>query len=63
MMTPLDSQVGEQKYFNYNYQKVAVKPEVNETFKVESVKGSQFKQPLLEYSGACAAAAKRRMPS
>ena len=54
VMTPLDSQVGEQKYFNYNYQKVAVKPEVNETFKVESVKGSQFKQPLLEYSGACA---------
>ncbi|HKM35936.1 MAG TPA: pyruvate:ferredoxin (flavodoxin) oxidoreductase [Lachnospiraceae bacterium] len=29
------------------------KPELFEKFKVESVKGSQFKKPLLEFSGAC----------
>ena len=31
-----------------------VKPEVVAKFKPETVKGSQFKQPLLEFSGACA---------
>ena len=30
------------------------KPEVFDKFKVDTVKGSQFKQPLLEFSGACA---------
>lgn len=30
------------------------KPEVHEKFKFTTVKGSQFKQPLLEFSGACA---------
>ncbi len=32
---------------------IEVKPEVVAKFK-ETVKGSQFKQPLLEFSGACA---------
>ncbi len=54
VMAGLDTQVGEQKNYNYNVNNVSVKPEVNETFKVETVKGSQFKQPLLEFSGACA---------
>ena len=31
-----------------------LKPEVVAKFKPETVKGSQFKQPLLEFSGACA---------
>ena len=31
-----------------------MKPEVVAKFKPETVKGSQFKQPLLEFSGACA---------
>ena len=31
-----------------------VKPEVAAKFKETTVKGSQFKQPLLEFSGACA---------
>ena len=30
------------------------KPEVIAKFKENTVKGSQFKQPLLEFSGACA---------
>jgi pyruvate-ferredoxin/flavodoxin oxidoreductase len=33
---------------------ISEKPEVAEKFKKTTVKGSQFKQPLLEFSGACA---------
>ena len=33
---------------------IPVKPEVVAKFKETTVKGSQFKQPLLEFSGACA---------
>jgi len=53
-MKPLDSQIKNQKYFNYCVEKVADKEDVFGAIKLESVKGSQFKQPLLEYSGACA---------
>jgi pyruvate-ferredoxin/flavodoxin oxidoreductase len=53
VMKPIDSQLGEEAAFIYG-QKLPVKPEVFAKFKVESVKGSQFKQPLLEFSGACA---------
>ena len=35
-------------------QDLARKPEVIDKFKETTVKGSQFKQPLLEFSGACA---------
>lgn len=52
-MKPLDTQLEEQKIFDYG-QKVSDKPEIFEKFKETTVKGSQFKQPLLEYSGACA---------
>lgn len=52
VMKPLDSQRGQQDVFNYGYN-LPVKPEVNEKFKETTVKGSQFKQPLLEFSGAC----------
>ncbi|MDE6209698.1 MAG: pyruvate:ferredoxin (flavodoxin) oxidoreductase [Lachnospiraceae bacterium] len=52
-MKSLDSQLNEQTVFDYG-QKLPKKPEVLEKFKETTVKGSQFKQPLLEYSGACA---------
>ena len=52
-MKPLDTQVAEEEKFLYGYE-LPVKPEVNEKFKTSTVKGSQFKQPLLEFSGACA---------
>lgn len=52
-LKPLDTQLKEQKIFDYS-QKVSGKPEIFEKFKETTVKGSQFKQPLLEYSGACA---------
>ncbi len=53
-MKPLDSQIKNQKVFNYCVEKVSDKSDVFDAIKLESVKGSQFKQPLLEYSGACA---------
>ena len=52
-MLPLAEQLAEQELFNYGLT-LAEKPEVNEKFKETTVKGSQFKQPLLEFSGACA---------
>ncbi|WP_349674633.1 pyruvate:ferredoxin (flavodoxin) oxidoreductase [Lacrimispora sp.] len=42
-----------QERFEYG-QTLPIKQEVIDKFKEASVKGSQFKQPLLEYSGACA---------
>lgn len=52
-MKSLDSQMEEQPKFDYAMT-LSEKPEVAEKFKAASVKGSQFKQPLLEFSGACA---------
>jgi len=52
-MMPLESQLKEQKNFDYGLS-LDEKPEVAEKFKEVTVKGSQFKQPLLEFSGACA---------
>ncbi len=53
VMKPLDTQLAEQKVFEYGLS-LEEKPEVAEKFKDVTVKGSQFKQPLLEFSGACA---------
>ena len=53
VMQPLDSQLSQQEIFTYA-QSLDVKPEVLEKFKETTVKGSQFKQPYLEFSGACA---------
>ncbi|MDR0249069.1 MAG: pyruvate:ferredoxin (flavodoxin) oxidoreductase [Oscillospiraceae bacterium] len=54
VMTKLEEMSGEQKYYDYAFANVAEKPAVAEAFKPDSVKGSQFLQPLLEFSGACA---------
>ena len=51
-MKPLDTQVAKQKYFDLAY-KYTDDADVLAKFKPETVKGSQFKQPLLEFSGAC----------
>ncbi|MDR2531442.1 MAG: pyruvate:ferredoxin (flavodoxin) oxidoreductase [Oscillospiraceae bacterium] len=53
VMKPLESQLQQQNVFAYCYD-LPEKPEVFEKFKETTVKGSQFKQPLLEFSGACA---------
>ncbi len=52
-LAPLEVQLKEQELFNYGLT-LKEKPEVLEKFKETTVKGSQFKQPLLEFSGACA---------
>ena len=52
-MQPLETQLDKEALFAYG-QSLPEKPEVLEKFKETTVKGSQFKQPLLEFSGACA---------
>ena len=52
-MTSLESNLAEQVSFDWA-QTLPEKEEVYAKFKPTTVKGSQFKQPLLEYSGACA---------
>ena len=52
-MQPIDSQRPKQAVFDYALT-LEDKPEVHEKFKFTTVKGSQVKQPLLEFSGACA---------
>ena len=53
VMKPMETQVENEAAFIYG-QSLAEKPEVAAKFKETTVKGSQFKQPLLEFSGACA---------
>ena len=53
VMGNLAENVGAQKGFDFG-REIPVKPEVVAKFKEATVKGSQFKQPLLEFSGACA---------
>ena len=52
-MENMEANAGEQKYFDYSVS-LPVKEDVIAKFKETTVKGSQFKQPLLEFSGACA---------
>lgn len=51
-MIPIKEQDGHQDLFDYCKQ-LPIKTEVINTFRETTVKGSQFKQPLLEFSGAC----------
>ena len=53
VMENMEANAGKQVYFDYG-REIPVKPEVVAKFKETTVKGSQFKQPLLEFSGACA---------
>ncbi|MCD8299617.1 MAG: pyruvate:ferredoxin (flavodoxin) oxidoreductase [Clostridiales bacterium] len=52
-MQNFEANAGTQAYFDYGVT-LPKKPDVLEKFKENTVKGSQFKQPLLEFSGACA---------
>lgn len=53
IMKPIDTQRDGQKLFDYGFS-LNEKEAVAAKFKESTVKGSQFKQPLLEFSGACA---------
>ncbi|MBR7095270.1 MAG: pyruvate:ferredoxin (flavodoxin) oxidoreductase, partial [Clostridia bacterium] len=52
-MVPQAQESGEQKYFDYCVANVSDK----KLFDTKTIKGSQFKQPLLEFSGSCAGCA------
>ena len=52
-MEAAESTMAQQKYFDYAVE-LPEKTDVVEKFKETTVKGSQFKKPLLEFSGACA---------
>ncbi|MDO4850537.1 MAG: pyruvate:ferredoxin (flavodoxin) oxidoreductase [Actinomycetota bacterium] len=53
-MVPTEDELPEQEVFDYCVEAVSEKAELAN---LTSVKGSQFKQPLLEFSGACAGCA------
>ncbi len=53
VMKPFTAQSEGQKTFDYAT-KLPIKTEVFEKFKETTVKGSQFKKPLMEFPGACA---------
>ncbi|MCI9271002.1 MAG: pyruvate:ferredoxin (flavodoxin) oxidoreductase [Dorea sp.] len=53
VMENMEANADSQVYFDFGTE-IPVKPEVVAKFKENTVKGSQFKQPLLEFSGACA---------
>ena len=51
VMKPLDTQLDKAEAWEYATKKVAVKPNPVNKY---TMKGCQFEQPLLEFSGACA---------
>ena len=53
-MVPLETQLDEQPVFDYMVANIGKKPGVPAS---NTVKGSQFNQPLLEFSGSCAGCA------
>ncbi len=53
VMKPIETQLEQQEVFAYA-EALPEKPEALAKFKPTTVKGSQLKQPLLEFSGACA---------
>ena len=51
-MKPLEQELGEEKVFEYGLG-IDLKEEVSNKFGANTVKGSQYLTPLLEFSGAC----------
>ena len=52
-MVPMESQLAQQDVWTYMTEKVSEKKDMQDN----TVKGSQFKQPMLEFSGSCAGCA------
>ncbi len=52
-MVPQEAELAQQEVFNYCVAKVAEKKDMQDN----TVKGSQFRQPMLEFSGSCAGCA------
>ena len=53
-MVPQHEEAAQAEVFDYTVNKVSRKPEMED---IKTVKGSQFKQPLLEFSGSCSGCA------
>ena len=54
VMSPIETVMDQQKIFDYAVANDNSNDAAVEKFKETTVKGAQFKQPLLEFSGACA---------
>ena len=52
-MVPQEEELAQQEVFNYAVENITVKEDMADA----TVKGSQFKQPMLEFSGSCAGCA------
>ncbi len=52
-MVPQENELAQQEVFNYMVSKVSEKKDMQDN----TVKGSQFRQPMLEFSGSCAGCA------
>lgn len=52
-LVPQEGELAQQEVFDYAVANISVKEDMTDT----TVKGSQFKQPLLEFSGSCAGCA------
>ncbi|MDD6273890.1 MAG: pyruvate:ferredoxin (flavodoxin) oxidoreductase [Clostridiaceae bacterium] len=52
-MVPQEEELAQQEVFNYAVENITVKEDMTDA----TVKGSQFKQPMLEFSGSCAGCA------
>lgn len=61
VMTPIHEKEECQEYFDYG-KSLPKKPEIQEIFKENTVKGSQLRRPLLEFHGACAGCGETTYP-
>ena len=58
-MVDQEQEAAQQEVFNYCVSQVSEKKDMQDN----TVKGSQFRQPMLEFSGSCAAAPRPAMPA
>ncbi len=60
-MQPIHEKSEHQQYFDYG-KTLPAKPELQEIFKENTIKGSQLRRPLLEFHGACAGCGETTYP-
>jgi len=60
-MTPIHAKPEHQEYFDYG-RSLPAKQDVLDKFKANTIKGSQLRQPLLEFHGACAGCGETSYP-
>lgn len=60
-MTPIHKKEEHQEFFDYG-KTLPIKEEILQSFPASTVKGSQFRRPLLEFHGACAGCGETTYP-